>query len=460
VRRALVLIVLAACGRVGFDARTPPQDGAISDGDAAVTAYVPPWQSGSRLRARLLVGDGDPIFYGWHDTQLASDCQPAIAADGQERCLPFRARADTMFSDPACTQPLALVYKATCGHDTYAFAQTAQTHEYPIGALYTGTAYSNQAGCTASAPPANTELHVIGGEALPSLFVASNYDQRMVGSFMHSFNVFADGASQDIGILNIPDGPCRPTATALGPSRCRANALQAQIAYTDASCTQQVLLWVRQVYDPPTASQLIVLTPDACNTSYQLYQTIAQVTPATYYQQTVAGCTGTTTASNTILYTATAISDPFPVGTVIRGPRRGRIGTLYWRGPDDVDVEVGKFDQDLGNPCVPFNGADGVLRCLPAAPSSETAYPNGTCAGTTTAVYASCFGATPVNGPTYTSCIDGWRVHGFATQYESASLDFDGTCTPLSLPGGTAVGAPLGSELPPSMFPPLTEMVE
>jgi hypothetical protein len=161
-------------------------------------------------------------------------------------------------------------------------------------------------------------------------------------------------------------------------------------------------------------------------------------------------------------YTATEIADPAPVGTVTRGPDRGRIGTFYWTGPDNVAIPLGHFDQLLGLPCTPFNAGDGVLRCVPSLALSETASQNASCAGSVSTVYGACFGAPPVDGPDYSSCTDGpYHIHALPQTFSAASLFDDGSCVSIPLPGGTGYDASvLGAEVPPATFPALNEMVE
>ncbi|MBV8756083.1 MAG: hypothetical protein JO257_02335 [Deltaproteobacteria bacterium] len=467
-KSVVALLLASACGRFGFDAQKVAGDGAISDGDGADTGsagstFTPWWHSGPRLRARLLVGGGDPIFYGWHDTALASDCQPTLASDGVERCMPFRARVGPYFADAACTQSLAIVYKGTCGSDSYAFDDSAgSVTEYPIAGLFAGTVYQNVGGCTIASLPINTEAHIIGAAAQPTQFLASTYHRQQVGSFLHSFNDYADGATIDIGSLVLGNTSCAPQLTQLGPAPCTAGARRATLGYSDAMCTKPVLIWARTPYDPPTASELVVYPPQACDSAYTYYQTIANVTGPSYYIKHPGSCDMIPTPGNVVMYTATQMADPSPTGTIVKGPDRGRIGTFYWIGPDQVGIAVGNFDQQLGLPCLPFNASDGMLRCLPQAAVRETANENASCTGSIGNLAGECFGVPPLSGPTYSSCIDnGVRVRPLTASFASASLSYDGACTTIDLPNGIGYDATsLGSELPPSMFPALAEMIE
>jgi hypothetical protein len=458
------VLVAAGCGRSGFDETKHTTDAAIFDaeGSGVPPMFVPPWHSGPRLRARLLVGGGDPIFNGWHDSLLDTDCQPAIATDGQERCMPFGARIDLYYSDASCTQPLGAVYRGTCGSTSYAFADTGVRHAYPLGAVFSGTVYENAGGCGKATVPARFEVRALGAEAPPETFVLSTYHHQVVGAFEHSFNDFSDGTTIDTGALVFANASCNPNASELGPVRCRVTAPAAAPAYTDPACTQKILAWNRQPYDPPSVDALVVFGPQACDATYTYYRVTADVTAPQYYEYVGGMCTMLATAPNTVLYTVQQTTDPSPVGTVVRGPNRGRIGTLYWVGPDNIAIPTGNFDQQTGLPCTPFNAADANLRCLPAAGASTLATEDATCSGMQQLIVSECYGAPPVDGPTYRSCIDApWPVRVLTTTFTAASESFDGTCVPIDLPGGTGhqVGV-TGAEIDATSFPPLIEMVE
>lgn len=463
-----MLLAASACGRFGFDAQSRAGDATSSDGDGrygsgSAAPFVAPWHSGTRLRARLMMGGGDPIFYGWHDRQLDCDCQPTIASDGMERCMPFRARADQIYSDAGCLQPLGLVYDATCGKDTYAFLDNGGTHEYPIGAPYAGTIYTGSpASCTTTTLPSSQHAFLLGAEEPASSFVVSSYSRHVIGSYEHSFNDFSDGASLDIGVLELSSTSCYPLATELGTVRCRTGAKRATHAYADAGCTQPVLAWARSQYDPLSTSLLEVFPPQACDSTYTLYETIVDVTAPQYWVRDALGCSQITTPGNVVLYTATEIADPAPVGTITHGPDRGRIGTVYWTGPDNVAIPIDNFDQQLGLPCTPFNAGDGVLRCLPSKPVVETASEAAGCVGSLEKIYGECFGAPPVDGPDYTSCTDApWHIHALPQTFSAASVSDDGSCASIALPGGTGYDATVtGAEIPAATFPQLIEMVE
>ena len=55
----------------------------------------------------------DPIFFGWRDTLLDTDCQSTTAADGADRCQPLHIRADQFYADAASGSLPADVFRTT-----------------------------------------------------------------------------------------------------------------------------------------------------------------------------------------------------------------------------------------------------------------------------------------------------------------------------------------------------------
>jgi hypothetical protein len=87
-------------GTAGKDG-APGKDGA----ESAVSS------SGSRLRARCLLGDdGSREFAGWFDMTTGQTCVYSSATDGQRRCLPAQVGgAGVYFEDAACASPVFLL---------------------------------------------------------------------------------------------------------------------------------------------------------------------------------------------------------------------------------------------------------------------------------------------------------------------------------------------------------------
>ncbi len=125
--RIAIVVVLAhaACSGPGGpgsggddDPGNPSADAPMGGGKDASEAT-----SGSRLKARTLVGDdGTRQFVGWRDTQRGEDCAFMVAADGVERCLPvesdesasYSLNGFTFWSDSACTSSVFFRTRGLC----------------------------------------------------------------------------------------------------------------------------------------------------------------------------------------------------------------------------------------------------------------------------------------------------------------------------------------------------------
>jgi hypothetical protein len=465
----VLLVVLAGC-RFGFDKRGDGDGGNGSDSDVnadigAPAAFVPYWTSGTRLRARLLVPveGGDPVWFGWRDSQLGMDCVSRTAGDGVERCVHEDQRATVFFSDAGCTQRLGWIRPATCGVANHVFFidTMGRSHTLPIATAYTGPIFEDQGTCLPSGGPVEGTLYNLGAEIAPAQLVAAQYTNVQVGDYQRPMQGFTDGARAEVGslLLTTGQGGCYPVADTLGTSHCRANLPRASAVYSDSLCMQRAYYWDRQAYEAATTAQLMVVEPAACETSSKIYNTISDVSSGSYYKQTPSGCQMVASSSLGKLYTAAEIANPFPIGTTVIGPRRGRLGWLYWIGPDGMAMAVRYWDHDLQMPCNPINASDGKLRCLPASLTTIDAYTDAACGSTPKRLEPACFAGTPVQGPGYRSCIDEFTVNALPASTQSASL-FGDTCSSISTPGGFVDPAVIGPEVSPSMFAELTEIVE
>jgi hypothetical protein len=453
------LLAIASCGRGDFG-ECCTGDGGGSSGDGAnVPPFVPWWTSGTRFRARLVgVGDGgDPIWMGWRDTQLDTDCQGTTAADGTERCVPYHTRADQFYSDAACTQPLAWMHPTMCSYDTYAFIPDAmnRTHVVPLGSVYSGPVYTPNP-CTLASAPSPGMLYTTGAEVSATMFAPTQYFTKKVGNYLHQLSGYTDGASVELNALAFNTASCRPQGgVGSGTTRCMPQGLDTLVpVYSDSACTQRA--FYSAAGQVPTG-QLVVNETAMCGTGYSLWDVGSNTTAANYWTLAPTGCQMQTTGTGT-LFTATAAVDSYPTGTVAPGPRRGRLGKLYWTADDGVAMALADWDNDLGRSCWPFIAQDGMLRCLPRHARVVNAYPDGACATTLGTVVASCYnGLDPIDGPSYSSCEDGpWTVNTLPPIAAASYLD-EATCTALGPaydPNGNT------GNLPAAMFAPLALTIE
>lgn len=453
-----MLLLLAACGRLGFgdheDASTAgPSDG----GDGGnLPPFTPNWTNGTRFRARtLVVGDGgDPIYYGWRDTMLDTDCQSNVAADGVERCMPIHARADQYFADAACTVRLAWVH-GMCGHDTFASAAIAgQYHAFPLTTTYTGPVYLLGATCGAVSKPSKGQLWSVGAESAPTMFAATKYRTTLVGGYNHVFGGFGDGSWLDFEALSFNQGTCNPTGgVATGPVTCKPNGDSVATAvYSDSGCMQRAFYST----DSAPTSEFYVNETSLCGVKFTVYDTTSMLPGPNYWTlDPVTGCTMQSVGTGKLL--TGGMVDPYPHGTMTIGPHRGRIGYLYWDAGDGVPMPYAEWDFDNGRSCRPFIAQDGVVRCLPRTPKEIAASPDGACSALPTMVAANCYGVDPVDGVGYPSCDDGPVTMHTLAPIAAMSYYDEATCTPL---GAGYDAATTNGTIAASAFPPLTEVIE
>lgn len=461
--------ILAAC-RFGFDKRPPDGDSGsadvlLDDGGTPIPPFQPFWASGTRLRARLLVpvDGGDPFFVGWHDTQLDMNCINGLAGDGVERCVSTETRGNIFYADAACTVPLAWVRPRTCGGIKYAYdADTnGRYHTYVVGAAYTGTVYERAGTCVPSTPPSTGTLHATTGEVAATMLAATSYANVQVGDFRRPRETHSDGSYVELGSLVAAGGTCYPRARELGASPCVGTTFRGKAVFRDSACTQRAYLWERAVFDPPSTPSLAIFDPtDPCEHSVELIDTIADVTGANHYVQGPSGCTMALTAAGDRLYTGEPAAATYPSGTITVGPRRGRLGYLYWTGSDGIPLATRYWDHDLRMPCLPINATDGKLRCLPTQLPAIPAHTDADCASAQLMQTPACFPGMPVDGPDYHSCTDTWIVSSLASFGATAWTYDDATCTPLDAVGDFYNAAVTTDVLPPSMFAEMSEIIE
>ncbi len=464
-RRFVLVIVVAACGRVGFD-RNP--GGSNSDGSVdAITVggdFVPPWHSGTRIRARVWrTADGEPLFGGWHDTLLDTDCDSYVAADGIERCIPSHVRTDRYFSDTTCASPIAVVPTgAPCGKDQYTWQADVSNnvHILALGAVYAGPIYDVLDSCNQVTVGTST-AHLLGAEVPASSFARTVYHNVKIGNYIHTFGGFEDGAQIDNGVLVLPDNRgCFPRADGIGPATCGYPYAVTPV-FTDAACSDRIYAWNRQATDPAMPALLVASEPGLCQRARTMLQPTADVTMPTAYERTATGCIARATTGSTRLLRATVVTDPFPHGTAVPTARVGRLGHLLWIADDDhVATVIGDWDQELGVPCHPFLGGDGTFRCLPASPVAVPATADPTCATGVAERAGACYGTPPYDGVTYASCEDtAMRIHHLANVGTSAYASVEGACVELDAAAG-AFGDAIGAEVPAMTFAPLVETIE
>lgn len=107
------LLFAAGCGGAEGPAETADAGGLPGPDGSTGQQTQDLYQSGSRLKARMLVtADGAKSFNGWRDTKRGENCFFADATDGKTRCLPdcLAASVEEMYypTDSCTGAPLAV----------------------------------------------------------------------------------------------------------------------------------------------------------------------------------------------------------------------------------------------------------------------------------------------------------------------------------------------------------------
>jgi len=131
-RRGKKLEQTTTYGRNAMGVCTPqqiflsPTDGIFELEEIPLTTFVGAAVKpgmGDRIVPELLEAeDGSQAVLGWRDSMRAHSCLPRPAADGMFRCLPTEGGTSiaSLFSDDACTTPVALGETSGCTSIPYA----------------------------------------------------------------------------------------------------------------------------------------------------------------------------------------------------------------------------------------------------------------------------------------------------------------------------------------------------
>lgn len=144
-----------------------------------------PVVSGSRLQTIeevWLGSDGSvyrPVPYEFYDQNLGVDCIPALAADGQKRCLPgIHLARHIYFEDDTCTVLAGYYFTDTCGvgspsYGKFGFDLCDGEPHYRVHQLggELETLYWDSGGCIMATKPAGLTFFRVGAEVPPSSFV-------------------------------------------------------------------------------------------------------------------------------------------------------------------------------------------------------------------------------------------------------------------------------------------------
>lgn len=486
-----VIVAVVAAAGCQSSSQLPADTQADTQVDAVQPMFQPFWKSGTRMRARLWTSaeGGDPIFGGWRDTLLDTNCESALAADGVERCLPRHAEIMVdKFADASCTQPLAWAPASRCGGDKFAVDRDTSDPPKPLRAfrvlaVHTGTVFiPGTAGCAPLASPGPGTWYTLGSEEPPASFAATENREVQVGDFVHRVQAFADGSSVDQRVLRISGHTCVPTGgISAGTTGCRPSAASLVTpVYSDSTCTQRAFVWsnpyVRFDQPLPPIDELVVDEATAlCGPGARAFSVfdhpnlVARNHPGQshlYYVKEQGMCTSQELGIGGALFTATP-SSRYPTGTIAPSAVTGRLGYLMWTGPDGVSVPIASWDHQLHRECLALIANDGTFRCMPQQPQRVVAKACDTSARLESFGY--CDGVLPVklgddirDNPSGPSCDEpwfggGWSVHVSEDPPYVVNHTTEAGCEPFSDRAAYAGGL---TTIAPGAFAALQEMIE
>jgi len=379
-------------------------DGVPPAGDSGAPPHAVPltgYASGSRLRARVLDGGGEPVrFEGFVDTKLGVRCDFAVAQDGVVRCLPT-GDWSTYFADSACSQPLIVAAPGCTALPPYVRMSSGpapfcnwepRLDAGPDAVLAPGSALgsvpsalyaTNGSSCgQATSPPAAGSTfytaHVIG----PGTFVAASESTDRRGARIGARVLLAeDGAAQVIGYFDEKDhAPCDVIQESIGwwSDLCIPTTMAWANDWADAACTQVAAHIGHQCPKPTIAVDATFM--GNCYSEPVMHTYAIGASLPTAYENNGTGCSALAPDPNGEVYFATIPIDPATLPAVGIEPIGSSALRTYFRtSPDGVPVlpaglgvlpnSQGALFRDVARDadCWATKLADGSWRCVPSA---------------------------------------------------------------------------------------------
>lgn len=253
-RIAVVLALLTACGRFGFDEPTPTPDAL-----PPVVAAPPDYQSGTRLRAEVHEINGTKSFVTWYDTMLGEECARYITEDGVMRCIPSRIATGVQYSDATCTTPLLVSVQPSDTTECPSMLALAsqqigeRRRVVEVGAKYVGTVYQNTSDtCVQVGTSTDITYYELGATVPPTMFEAFHEQRTPSGAFEYIEYVGDDGARElernELGVTATASR-CQLESLAWNQMACVDKSARGFLAYADAACTEPAYV-TQDAYQP------------------------------------------------------------------------------------------------------------------------------------------------------------------------------------------------------------------
>lgn len=336
-------------------------------------APLPVYQSGSRLRAKQLLGTNDgALFVGWRDSTLDAACSFGWAEDGSFRCLPEGPSVGNTFSDPECKKR-AIVVTPTCDVPAYARGEeicSSGSAVYKIGAkLTSGTIYVKQSSGSCSSGPANgLDLYDATAVVSPEDLVGGEPKTSKRTDNLGVVQIIAvDGAIETSSAFDTAhNGPCDAKSPIDG--HCvPSNVAFEEIYFSDATCKKAAA--IKSVCgDAPNAVVRSAQSTSSCGDDLPTFAQIGASLASTIYRGE-GSCEEAKIAEGDSFY---EIGSEISFGSFpqIESKEEGS-GRIQVRmaATKSGDVLLGRtlYDKDRKEECAPTPAADKKMRCLPAS---------------------------------------------------------------------------------------------
>jgi hypothetical protein len=444
------------------------------DGGGATANEGAVERSGTRLKlSYLAASDGFKTRQiGVYDSQLGIDCNGATASDDVYRCLPFNNADGEKFSDPGCTQRVA-IWEACAPKPKYAVRQASsnactenQVAIYEVGAEIAGaTIYMGTPGNCSKANYVADDKAAAMTEIPPATFAAIDRVTRPLAPGLDA--TYFDGSDGLHALARLNDTkhgslPCNFSLAMDSQPRCLpVSNSTVGLYWGDTECKNDVVLNVC----PPTP--IATKYVRGCPYHYQLFGVGAELKlDAAVFAQSSGGCLGVPAAQNQMRYAVTGEIPPteFVAATPTTSPSGTRltidtfdVGTIRIAPPS---IQAPLNDTTLGIKCVARIAADGKIRCIEASDARVTYFGDDKCTipiasnfKTTCAVAK--FAERQLDGV----CGDKVAVHHVLTKRASAIAYARSTtgpdCNPIDLSSSVDL-YDIGPEVPPTDFMELT----
>ena len=261
----VLLLAAPACdGIIGLSNPSVRTAGADDGGpDGATEAVIPPFSSGTRLRAMVVeAAGGATAWNGWYDTQLGAACAFTLARDGKQRCLP-NENISSYFAGPDCSTPIWVAPPDDCAGPSPKYVQV-QAYVPPLCSQGYAGSFSAVFPLDQASPPQPTSFSYgslgappadcypttqspgqalgLGPEFVPSSFVAATTTTLVPygdGTLAARLLVADDGATQVLAIVNAStQQDCLLLGTSSYGSRCLPSSIGGAVqAYADPGCS-------------------------------------------------------------------------------------------------------------------------------------------------------------------------------------------------------------------------------